>query len=120
MNKLSNKYGRGLMAACIKHEIEDATVASDALREVVAKELQKPRILDRATSLIRGPEFQRAIDEMVRDHAKALVVEVLAERDGELDAAVRRIVEERWDAAVAKAAHDILDQHLAAVRRRIG
>jgi hypothetical protein len=116
----TNKFGRGLMAAAAISEVKSGAIVADKLRDAVAEELRREDVLKRATALIRSPEFQRAIDEIVREHAKSIVVEVLAERDGELDAAVRRIVSERWDEAVRRAAHEVLDARLDEVKRRLG
>ncbi len=83
-----------------------ATISSDKIKE-------------RVDRWVRSPEFLKAIDAMVRDHAKAIVVEVLAEKDTELEGAVRRIVGERWDTEVSRVATELLTAKLADLKRRL-
>ena len=89
------------------------------VREEVDVAIPRDQIRARVDKWVRSPSFEKVVDEIVRDHAKAVIVEVLAERDSELEAHVRRIVSARWEVEVDRVARAMLDQKLAELKRRL-
>ncbi len=122
MSRLNRRSaGRGVdkIIASVMTRDETKEMNSDMVGELVQTELPVDVITKRIDSWTRSPEFTRLIDEMIRDHAKAILIDILAERDEELEATVRKTLTERFDAEVSRVAHQLLTDKLAELKRRL-
>lgn len=79
----------------------------------------KKRVAEVSSAWVKSADFERLVREALVSRAKALVETLLDERAGELDLAVRAVVEARWEGDVEKAARTLLDSALAEVRAKI-
>lgn len=74
---------------------------------------------DQTTAVLRSPQFATQVRELVRDAALGVAREMIAESMPDFEPRVRAIVAEHFERAVASAAHAILDEKLADIRRRL-
>lgn len=74
---------------------------------------------EQALAVVRSPAFAAQVKEIVKAAAQEIVREVIAEDLPGLEPRVAAIVKENFDRAVAAAAHALLDEKLAEIRRRL-
>lgn len=94
-----------------------ADVGLETMDERLKEELRS-RALTRMTAYVRSKEFDALVGLRVTEYVEDLVAERLGERVTELESRVKIIVDERFEAAVQKAAEERLAKILGEVRSR--
>lgn len=126
MNRAERRSEKREADKAVARVTNDTPIVRDAVHETLATvaltamdEAARQATQIALKSLLQSPGFANGVKEIVREAAMDCAKEILAEDLGDLEARVRRIVEEHWETSVSAAAHQVLSDALASVKRRI-
>jgi len=102
----------------IRQGVEEA-VLQDGMHEAI--KAQSKAMVDKVwRAVLASPQFDQAVRTMVREACLEIVKEILAESMGDIDSKVRALLDSQWQEHVERAAHAVLSDWLANVRKKFG
>jgi len=111
------------VATAINHDRISSAAATTACNHLEQDpelvELYQQRLRTIARAYARSKEFERVINESVKQVSALIVKEVVAEMRAEIELAIRVEVQKTWQANVERVAGEITTRAVDEVKRRI-